>query len=155
MIKTTPLQDRIDPKTGKPKALQHNKNDAENEKRVIQVLWDTQGIKLHPYAIYSPIDYWMEKNNAVIGFAELKTSFKHKNHQFAYLNARKYVNLQMAACGFNCKAYFITQRIDGSIYICDVNNLQGQIKIIDRGLNGKNEREPVKAVPLNSMYKLI
>ena len=61
----------------------------------------------------------------------------------------------MAACGFNCKAYFITQRIDGSIYICDVNNLQGQIKIIDRGLNGKNEREPVKAVPLNSMYKLM
>tara|TARA_A100001201_G_scaffold107280_1_gene91777 strand:- start:372 stop:836 length:465 start_codon:yes stop_codon:yes gene_type:complete len=154
MIKTTPLQDRIDPKTGKPKALQHNENDAENEKRVIQVLWDTQGIKLHPYATYSPIDYWMEKNNAVIGFAELKTSFLDKN-QFAYLNARKYVNLQMAACGFNCKAYFITQRIDGSIYICDVNNLQGQIKIIDRGLNGKNEREPVKAVPLNSMYKLI
>ncbi len=154
MIKTTPLQDRIDPNTGKPKALQHNENDAANEKRVADALYETQGIILHGYAKYSPIDYWMEKDNAVIGFAELKTSFI-KDHQFAYLNARKYVNLQMAACGFNCKAYFITQRIDGSIYICDVNNLQGEVKIVDRGLDGKNEREPVKAVPLNSMYKLI
>ena len=78
MIKTTPLQDRIDPNTGRPKALQHNKNDAANEQRVADVLYETQGIVLHPYATYSPIDYWMEKDNSVIGFAELKTSFLDK-----------------------------------------------------------------------------
>ena len=154
MIKTTPLQDRIDPKTGKPKALQHNSNDDYNEKRVIQHFWDSQKVILHPYATYSPIDYWMEKNKKVVGIAELKTSFI-KDSTVAYLNFRKFVTLVEASLGLRTKGYFITQRVDGSIYIKDVTKLQGDIKIVDRGLNSPNEKEPVLCVPLDSMYKLI
>ena len=153
MINTTPLNDRVD-EFGNRKKIQHNENDQLNEDRVRDILWETQSIKLHQYAKYSPIDFWMEKDGQVMGMAELKTSFK-PNDQFAYLNVRKYTNLQLASAGFNCKGYFISQRLNGQIYICDVNKLVGNVFIVDRGLKGKNEREPVKAININTMYRII
>ena len=153
MIKTTPLSERVD-EFGNRKAVQHNENDQLNENRVKNILWETQSIQLHQYAKYSPIDYWMEKNGQVIGMAELKTSFL-ENNQWAYLNVRKYTNLLVAASGFNCKAYFINQRLDGSIYIIDLDKVQGKTIIVDRGLKGKNEREPVKSIHINTMYRII
>ncbi|QDP52021.1 MAG: hypothetical protein Unbinned2514contig1001_11 [Prokaryotic dsDNA virus sp.] len=132
----------------------HNSRDQFNEDRVADALWHSQSIKLHQFAKFSPVDYWLEKNGKVAGIAELKTSFKKDIKGFAYLNVRKYMYLQTAAMGFGCNAYFINQRLNGDIYISDINKLEGEVIIVDRGLEGKNEREPVKAVPLRCMYKL-
>jgi hypothetical protein len=131
--------------------IKHNKADQINEDRVAKIMKDMYGIEMHQYAKLSPIDYWMEKDKKVWGVAELKTSTM-QSKGYALLNMRKYVALQYVGAGFGCSAYFINQGIEGGVHICKVSDLKGETIIVDRGLQGKNEREPVMKIYLDDMY---
>lgn len=150
-MQTDPWDERGEP------AWRHNANDASNEKRCADYLTAKWACLFHPFARGSPVDWWLERRNRVVGIAELKTSFKERD--YAILNLRKFSRLLTIAEGFNVPAIFIHQQPSGEIFWVDIALANPQPKagisacIIGKPGTRANSREPALRIELTAMNK--
>lgn len=107
----------------------------------------------------SPVDWWVERSDRIVGFAELKCrSHASTTHPTVFLNVRKWLAMKMAAAGFGVPAVFVVRFTDGLFYIpideVDVTRHKWRGCSKERDMRSKNDREPLIEVPVSDMYRV-
>ena len=86
-----PYEQRMARRVGNGMTSFRSDDDIAAELEVGKFLEKKWGCKLHAFALYSPIDFWAEKDGKVMRWVELKTSQKMvEEHTHVFLNMRKW-----------------------------------------------------------------
>ena len=127
--------------------------DLTNQSKVAEICEKKWDCKFHQYAHFDTLDWWIERNERTVAFAELKTSFKNKD--FSILNFRKYVGAMWIRHASNKPVFIMFLNGNGDIYYEDVINIQGETKITgSKHLKSINDIEPALHIDLNSLKKI-
>jgi hypothetical protein len=103
---------------------------------------------------YSPLDYWLERDGKLCGFAELKAR-SHSIERFptVYLASRKWLALELAGERHDVAAVFVCKFTDRLCWIraTDVDAARHTIVARVREPAGANDREPVIEIPTSAL----
>lgn len=148
-VKTDKYYDR-NPKFGETNTTQADKSNESRVERILSQKWE---VIFHKYAHYDNIDWWLEKDDKMVGVAELKTAFRESS--YAYLNLRKYLNLKWSSYLLKMPALIIFQFKDGGIYYDNIENIEGRPMILgSKIMKSTNDIEPGISIPISSLRKV-
>ena len=129
--------------------------DLLNEGTVAEQIERRWGGKVHRFPMFTPVDFWIEKDKRVVAVAELKTrNITMSTYDTIWLSVAKWTAMTLMATGLQIKALFIVKFVDETRYIPI-----GEIDTTKVGIGMNNERsketeEPVIHVPVKSMRVL-
>lgn len=110
--------------------------DKAREREIAQRVADAWHCEAVEFPALSPIDWYMKRENKLVGLIEIKT---HRNRIAEYrtvlLDVLKTMHLMYAALAFNVKAVFVVQFTDGLYYV-DVARLCG----LPTAVRGRTDR---------------
>lgn len=129
--------------------------DLLNEGTVAEQIEKQWGGKVHKFPMFTPIDFWIEKDRRVVAVAELKTrEVTTAAYDTIWLSVAKWLSLTLAATSLQVKALFIVKFIDETRYVPIGEIDSTRVGIGRNSVRGKETEEPVIHVPVKSMRKL-
>ena len=133
--------------------------DEKTQDQVAEVMGRRWKCTFMKYAPLSPIDYWIERDGQIAGFAEVKAR-SHSAGKFAdvYLNLRKWLNMTLTEVATGKPTFYIVKFEDSIRYIKTADiEVQGNLTVggAKKIVKSVNDIEPVVKVPVESMKVVI
>lgn len=105
--------------------------------------------------MFTPIDFWIEKDRRVVAVAELKTrEVTTAAYDTIWLSVAKWLALSLATTALQVKGLFVVKFIDDTRYVPIEEIDTTRVGIGRNSVRGKETEEPVILVPVKSMRKL-
>lgn len=130
--------------------------DEAAERAVAEQLEGKWRCELRRWGKLAPLDWYAVRDERLIGVVELKAR-SHARERFptVFLNVRKWLALLLAQQGLGVHATFVVAFADG-VWWVPVRLAMGDHEIVDarKRSHGKNDSEPVIAVPVSALQPL-
>jgi hypothetical protein len=132
--------------------------DSSAERAVGKLLEAAWGCSIRSFGALSPIDWYAERHGRLVGLIEIKArSHRLDRYPTVFLNVRKWLALQLGACGLGCPALYVVKFEDGVCWI-EVTNVDAKEHSIGgcmRIVKSVNDVEPVIRIRVSEMRRLI
>jgi hypothetical protein len=133
-----------------------NADDSRNEQIVAKRLETAWGCIARRYPQLNPIDFYLERNDALVGYAEIKfRSHSSDKYPTVFLNTRKYMHLLSMWLFTGAPACFVVGFGDGRVGWIAVRDVVcgSTVRVVDvrRSAQIFSDREPVIEVPISSL----
>lgn len=132
--------------------------DVDNETAAARRLEAAWGVTLHRYPRLHAIDWYAERDDRLVGYAEIKCRTTTANtYPTVFLSLRKYASLTLLEAATGVPATFVAGFACGSLrWICIRDVDARHITIGGRVDRGRPEdREPVILVPIDAMTAVL
>jgi hypothetical protein len=133
-----------------------NDSDARREQDVRKIIEEKWECKLQYIGKFTPIDFFVIKNEKLAGYIELKSRSNFTDtYPSLFMDINKWMHLQLASVSQGVPAYFFCQFIDQIKYI-KVSEIDARrMCVIIKDDAGIREYEPVIEIPINTMKTLV
>lgn len=134
-------------------------DDKANQEGVAEFLGRMWKCKFHSYGSLCAIDYWVERNGAIVAHVEIK-SRSHPQDQYptVFLNMRKWLALTLAEVSSGIPSIYVVKFTDAikHIRVCEVD-VKDAIKVGGTKyiVKAKTDIEPVICIPVSHMKSVV
>ena len=131
--------------------------DLANEQETVKRLEAAWRCEIRPFGRLCPVDFYALRHGRIVAVLELKSRTHARNrYPTVWLNVRKWLAMQLAACGLGCPALFVVRFTDGLYYapVSEISTEQVRIGGTDGRVKSHSDVEPVIDVPVDRLREV-